>query len=64
MLHVSRKMIMFKAKKSFDNEKRDPAVRETFVGGRGWCEKFKTRHGFSLRRITTTPQKDPSFPAD
>ena len=55
---------MFKAKKTFDNEKRDPAVRKTFIGGRGWCEKFKTRHGFSLRRITTTPQKDPSFPAD
>ena len=40
MLHVSRKMIMFKAKKIFDDENQDPNVRETFVASRGWCEKL------------------------
>ena len=64
MLHVSRKMIMFKAKKLFDEKTDDPAVRDSFVASRGWCEKFMRRHGLSLRRKTTTAQKDPSFLID
>ena len=64
MLHVSRKIIMFKVKKMFDNENEDLAARETFVASRDWCEKFMTRHRFSLRRRTTTAQKDPSFLVD
>ena len=64
MLHVSRKMIMLKAKRMFDDENEYPVLRENFVASRGWCEKFMTRHGFSLRRKTTTSQKDPSFLVD
>ena len=64
ILHVSRKMIMFKAKKMFDDENEDPAVRESFVASRGWCEKFVTRHRFSLGGKTTTVQKNPSFLVD
>ena len=35
MLHVIRKMIMFKAKKSFDNKITGPASRDAFVARRG-----------------------------
>ena len=59
MLHVSRKMIMWKAKSMFGEKNNDPATRDSFVASRGWCEKFMRRHGFSLRRKTTTTQKDP-----
>ena len=45
MLHVSWKMIMFKAKKIFDDKTTDPASRDAFVARRGWCEKFMRRHG-------------------
>ena len=54
MLHVSWKMIMFKAKKSFDEITTDPISRDHFAASRGWCEKFKKRHGFLLRRKMTT----------
>ena len=64
MLHVSRKMIMFKAKKIFDDKTTDPASRDAFVASRGWCEKFMRRHGFSLRRKTTTAQRDASYLID
>ena len=50
MLHVSRKMIMFKAKKIFDDKTTGPATRDAFVASRGWCEKFMRRHGFLLRQ--------------
>ena len=60
MLHVSRRMIMWKAKTLFDEKNNDPAVKNTFIASRGWCEKFMRRHGFSLRRKTTTAQKDPA----
>ena len=46
------------------DENEDPVVRETFVASRGWCGKSMTRHGFSLRRKTTTAQKDPLFLVD
>ena len=64
MLHVSRKMIMFKAKKMVDGKNTDPVTQDSFVASRGWCEKFMKRHGFSLRRKTTTAQKDPSLLVD
>ena len=64
MLHVSRKMIMFKAKKIFDDKTTDPASRDAFIASRGWCEKFMRCHGFSLRPKTTTAQKDPSYLID
>ena len=60
MLHVSGKMIMFKAKKIFDDKTTDLASRYAFVASRGWCEKFVSCHGFSLWQKTTTAQKDPS----
>ena len=64
MLHVSRKMIMFKAKKLFDDKVTDPASRDVFVASRGWCGKFMRRRRFLLRRKTTTAQKDPSYLTD
>ena len=64
MLHVSRKMIMWKPKSLFDEKNDDPAVKESFIASREWCERFMRRHGFSLRRKTTAAQKDPSFMAD
>ena len=45
IFHVGRKMIMFKAKKIFDDKTTDPASRDAFVARRGWCEKFMRRHG-------------------
>ena len=64
MLHVSRKMIMFKAKKIFDDKTTGPASRDAFFASRGWCEKFMRRHGFLLRRKTTTARRDPSYLID
>ena len=64
MLHVSRKIIMFKPNKIFDDKTTDPASRDAFVANGGWCEKFMRHHGFSLRRKTTTAQKDPSYLID
>ena len=55
---------MFKAKNIFDDKTTDPASRDAFVAGRGWCEKFMRRHGFSLYRKTTTAQEDPSHLID
>ena len=49
MLHISRKMIMFKGKNIFDDKTTDPVSRDAFVASRGWGEKFTRRHGFSLR---------------
>ena len=64
MLHVSRKMIMFKAKNIFDDKTTDPVSRNAFVASRGWCEKFMRRHGFSLWRKKATAQKDLSYLID
>ena len=64
MLHVSRKMIMWKAKSIFDAKNEDPATKDSLVASRGWCEKFIRRHVFSLRRKTATTQKDPSYMID
>ena len=64
MLHVSRKVIMFKAKEMFDEKNDDPTIRDSFIASRGWCENFVRRHGFSLRKKSTTAQKDPSFLVD
>ena len=47
MLHVSRKMIMWKAKSIFDAKNEDPATKDSFAASRGWCETFMRRHGFS-----------------
>ena len=54
MLHVGRKIIMWKAKSIFNKKNDHPAIKDLFVASRGWCEKFMRRHGFSLRRKTTT----------
>ena len=40
MLHVSRKMIMYKAKALFDNGNSDPSALDAFVVSRGWLQKF------------------------
>ena len=64
MLHVSRKMILSKAKKVFDDKTTDSASRDAFVESRGWCKKCMRRHGFSLQQKTTTAQKDPSYLID
>ena len=36
MLHISRKMIMFKAKKMYDEKNKDQATQEGFTASRGW----------------------------
>ena len=54
MLHVSWKMIMFKAKKMFDDKTTDPASRNAFFASRGWYEKFMRCHGFLLQGKTKT----------
>ena len=64
MLRVSRKLIMKKAKIIHDKSTDDPAVKESFVASRGWLEKFMKRNGLSLRRRTTTAQKNPSCMVD
>ena len=64
MFHVSGTMIIFKAKKIFDDKTTDPASRDTSVASRVWCEKFMRRHGFSLWQKTTTAQKDPPYLTD
>ena len=58
---VSRKMIMLKAKSFFDENNAYPEAREAFGASRGWLENFMRRNNLSLRRRTTTAQKDPSF---
>ena len=57
MLHVSHKMIMFKANKMFDEKIEDPTTQDSFIASRGWCENF-------TKRKTTTAQKDPFFLLD
>ena len=64
MLHVSREMIPWKAKSMFNEENDDPAIQDSFVASRGWCEKFMRRHGFSLRRKATTAQQGSSYMID
>ena len=64
MPHVSRKMITWKGKSIFNKKNHGPAIKDSFVASRGWCEKFMRRHVFSLRRKTTTSQKDPSYMVD
>ena len=44
MLYISRKLIMFKEKKIFDNKTTDPASRDAFIASRGWYEKFMRGH--------------------
>ena len=48
----------------FDEKNDDPATRDSFIAGRGWCENCMRRQGFSLRGKTTTAQNDPSFLVD
>ena len=51
--------------KSIINEKNDDRwIKNSFDASRGWCAKFMWRHGFSLRRKTTTGQKNPSYIID
>lgn len=65
MLRVSRKLIMRKAKAIHaESVGNDPAARASFVASRGWLEKFMKRNCFSLRRKTTTAQKDRSHMID
>ena len=45
----------------FDEKNEEPATRDSFIASHGWCENFMRRHGFSLRRKTTTAQKTPPF---
>ena len=61
MLHVSRKLIMFKAKAIFDEKcGNGEALKESFAASNGWLVKFMKRNHLSLRRRTTITQKDPS----
>ena len=58
-LRVSRKLIMMKAKFLYD-ETCDESEKDLFLASNGWLQKFMRRNGLSLRRKTTTAQKDPA----
>ena len=48
-LHVSRKLIMKKAKSTYDEmKKHDQAPPEEFLATVGWLNRFMKRHGLSL----------------
>ena len=49
ILHVGRKMIMWKTKSIFNEKNDDRTIKDSFVAGLGWCEKIMRRYGFSLR---------------
>ena len=38
----------------------DPVSMDEFVASAGWCDKFMKINGLSMRRRTTTSQKDPA----
>ena len=57
-LRVSQKLIMVKAKHSYD-ERCPEGKQDMFKATEGWLQKFMLRHGLSLRRKTTTAQQDP-----
>ena len=50
---------MIKAK-SLHDETCDEKDQDLFVASNGWLQKFMRRNGLSLRRKTTTAQKDPT----
>ena len=61
MLRVSRKLIRFKAKSIYDEQcGENEELKAGFVASDGWLMKFMNRNSLSLRRRTTTAQKDPS----
>ena len=64
MLSVSRKLIMRKAKRNHNESTDNQAISDSFVAGRGWLEELLKRNGLSLRRRTTTAQKDPNAMVD
>jgi len=64
-LRVSRKLIMRKAKAMHDEKAgEDTVAKNSFQASRGWLEKFMKRNCLSLRRRTTTVQKDPAYLVD
>ena len=64
-LRVSRKLTMRKAKYMHDETAGDdPVAKNRFHARRGWLEKFMKRNCLSLRRRTTTIQKDPAHIVD
>ena len=62
--NIEEDLIRWKAKSIFDKKIENLAIKDLFGASRGWCEKFMQRHGLSLRRKTTTAQKDPSYMVD
>ena len=62
-LHVSRKLIMKKAKILFDDMKKGEQTEEDidneFLASTGWLRNFMKRNGLSLRQKTSIVQKDP-----
>ena len=61
MLHVSRKLIMFKAKSIYNEKCGDnEELKAGFNASDGWLTKFMKRNNLSMRRGTTIAQKDPS----
>ena len=57
-LRVSRKLIMVKAKRLYE-ERCPKGEQDLFKATAGWLQKFMLRNGLSLRRKTTTVQQDP-----
>ena len=62
MLRVSRKFVMKKVKHLYDENARDNlCAKLAFVASQSWFKNFMKRNCLSLRRRTTTTQKDSSY---
>ena len=60
MRHVSRKLVMFKAKFTYDEKCENiEAMKDAFIAGNGWLVKLMSCKNLSLRMKTTKVQKDP-----
>ncbi|KAH7713554.1 pogo transposable element with KRAB domain-like protein [Aphelenchoides avenae] len=58
-LRVSRKMVQTQARKLLEKHPVEGAGGKMFAASIGWVRRFMARHGFTLRRRTTTCQKPP-----
>ena len=60
MLQVPRKLIMFKAKSTYDEKcGNNEAMKDAFIASNGCLVKFMSCNNLSLRKKTTIAQKDP-----
>jgi hypothetical protein len=51
---VSPAMVQFQALRLVDSSDLPQAVKDNFKASNRWLQRFMTRHGLSLRRVTGT----------